>query len=100
MKNNSEIDAKQRFKLKQARNRKAVEVCGGMNSNFYQKRKARKVFKQLEHDFKNKFMISRYDDLANKDFDAAIDFINGWYPPYVLKQEIDQANAQTKLSVL
>lgn len=101
LKNKSEIDSAQRYKLKQARNRKAVEACGGKNSNFYKTKNApRKVFKQLEHDLKDRFMISRYEDLTKEDFEAAIDFINNWYPPYPLKQEIDQANAQTSLKVI
>ena len=100
IKNTSEIDSNQRFKLRKARDRKSVEVCGGKKSNFYKdKNKRRKVFRQLEHDFKDSFVISRYEDLSKKDFDRAINFISNWYPSYPLQQDIQQMNAQTDLDL-
>lgn len=100
IKNTSEIDSNQRFKLRKARDRKSVEVCGGKKSNFYKdKNKRRKVFRQLEHDFKDSFVISRYEDLSKKDFDRAINFISNWYPSYPLQQDIKQMNAQTDLDL-
>lgn len=100
IKNTSEIDSNQRFKLRKARDRKSVEVCGGKKSNFYKdQNKRRKVFRQLEHDFKDSFVISRYEDLSKKDFDRAINFISNWYPSYPLQQDIKQMNAQTDLDL-
>lgn len=100
IKNTSEIDLNQRFKLRKARDRKSVEVCGGKKSNFYKdKNKRRKVFRQLEHDFKDSFVISRYEDLSKKDFDRAINFISNWYPSYPLQQDIQRMNAQTDLGL-
>lgn len=100
IKNTSEIDSNQRFKLRKARDRKSVEVCGGKKSNFYKdKNKRRRVFRQLEHDFKDSFVISRYEDLSKKDFDRAINFITNWYPSYPLQQDIKQMNAQTDLGL-
>ena len=69
--NKSEVDEKQRFKLQKARNKRAIEVCGGKDSNFY-KSKSRKVFMALAHDFKEFFEIPRYDALRKEDFDKAI----------------------------
>ncbi len=78
----------------------SVEVCGGKKSNFYKdKNKRRKVFRQLEHDFKDSFVISRYEDLSKKDFDRALNFITNWYPSYPLQQDIQQMNAQTDLGL-
>lgn len=100
LKNKSEIDSAQRYQLKAARNRKAVEVCGGKDSNFYKTKNApRKVFRELEHDLKDTFVISRYEDLKKEDFDRAMTFIGNWYPSYPLKQEIERINAQTSLEV-
>ena len=98
IKNRSEIDSTQRFQLQKARNKRAIEVCGGKESNFY-KTKSRKVFMALAHDFKEFFQIPRYDALRKEDFDKAIEFINGWYPSVLLKREIDQVNAQTDLDI-
>lgn len=98
LKNKSEIDSTQRFQLQKARNKRAIEVCGGKDSNFY-KTRSRKVFMALAHDFKEFFQIPRYDALRKEDFDKAIEFINGWYPSVLLKREIDQVNAQTDLDI-
>ena len=100
IKNKSEIDSTQRYQLRAARNRKAVEVCGGKDSNFYKTKNApRKVFRELEHDLKDTFVISRYEDLKKEDFERAMTFIGNWYPSYPLKQEIERINAQTSLEV-
>lgn len=96
--NKSEVDEKQRFKLQKARNKRAIEVCGGKDSNFY-KSKSRKVFMALAHDFKEFFEIPRYDTLRKEDFDKAIEFVHGWYPSVLLKRDIDQINAQTNLDI-
>lgn len=99
LKNTSEIDSVQRYRLWKARNRKAVEVLGGKDSNAYKDKKnlSRKAFKALEHDLKETFNISRYEDLKKEDFEAAIKFIENWYPPYTLKQEIEAKNSQENL---
>nr|DAY71588.1 MAG TPA: hypothetical protein [Caudoviricetes sp.] len=98
IKNKQEIDSIQRYKLKKARNRKAVEVLGGKQSNAYQdKSLTRKVFRALERDLKDNFTISRYEDLRRDEFDSAIKFIENWYPPYPLKREISLKNSQMKI---
>lgn len=98
LKNKSEIDSTQRFQLQKARNKRAIEVCGGKDSNFY-KTRSRKVFMKLAHDFKEYFEIPRYDALRKEDFDKAIEFVDGWYPSVLLKREIDEVNAQTNLDI-
>ena len=98
LKNKSEIDSTQRFQLQKARNKRAIEVCGGKDSNFY-KTRSRKVFMELAHDFKEYFEIPRYDALRKEDFDKAIEFVEGWYPSVLLKREIDEVNAQTNLDI-
>lgn len=98
LKNKSEVDENQRYKLQKVRNKRCIEVCGGKESNFY-KTKSRKVFMALAHDFKEYFQIPRYDALRKEDFDKAIEFINGWYPSVLLKRDIDQINAQTDLDI-
>lgn len=98
LKNKSEIDSNQRFQLQKERNKRAIEVCGGKESNFY-KTRSRKVFMELAHDFKEYFEIPRYDALRKEDFDKAIEFVDGWYPSVLLKREIDEINAQTHLDI-
>lgn len=96
--NKSEIDSTQRYKLKHARDKKAVSVLNGKDSNTYKdKALSRKTFRSLEREFKETFVISRYEDLRKEDFDRAISFINNWYPPFALRQEIEAKNAQGNL---
>lgn len=98
IKNKQEIDSTQRYKLKKARNRKAVEVLGGKDSNTYQDKKlTRKVFRALERELKDEFTISRYEDLRRDEFDSAIEFINNWHPSYSLEREISLKNSQMRI---
>lgn len=98
IKNKQEINSDQRYKLWVTRNRKAVEVLGGKESDAYQdKSLTRKVFRALERDLKDNFTISRYEDLRRDEFDSAIKFIENWYPPYPLKREISLKNSQMKI---
>lgn len=96
--NKQEINSDQRYKLWVTRNRKAVEVLGGKESDAYQNKSlTRKVFRALERDLKDNFTISRYEDLRRDEFDSAIKFIENWYPPYPLKREISLKNSQMKI---
>ena len=99
IKNKSEIDSAQRYKLEMARKKHVIEIVGGKSSNFYKQKKTRKVFSALFHDLAEEFMVSRYADIAKEQFDDAMKFIREWYPPYPLKQEIDTINAQTSLDM-
>lgn len=93
-----EINSDQRYKLWVTRNRKAIEVLGGKESDAYQdKSLTRKVFRALERDLKDNFTISRYEDLRRDEFDSAIKFIENWYPPYPLKREISLKNSQMRI---
>ena len=96
--NNSEIDSDQRYKLWIARNKKAVKTLGGKESNGYKNKiLSRRVFRVLEREFKEAFVISRYEDLKKENFDKAIDFIENWYPPCMLSREIEAINSQENL---
>lgn len=96
--NKSEIDSDQRYKLWVARNKKAVKILGGKDSNAYKNKiLSRRVFRVLEREFKEAFVISRYEDLRKENFDKAIDFTDNWYPPCVLSREIEAINSQENL---
>lgn len=99
LKNKSEINKTQRWQLGKARNAKVVEVCGGKESNFYQQKKARKVYMQLFYQFKEQFKVPSYADVTKEQFEKALKFIKNWYPALPLKMEIQEANAQTNLDI-
>lgn len=98
IRNKSEIDSDQRYKLWVARNKKAVKTLGGKDSDAYKNKiLSRRVFKALEREFKEAFVISRYEDLKKESFNKAIDFIDNWYPPCMLNREIEAINSQENL---
>ena len=92
----AEVDESQRYQLLRARKHRVIEACGGVDSNYYRDKKAKKAFSEFGRDFKKAFDIPRYDCLKAKLFDEAIEFTKNWYPSFVLQREIQNANAQTR----
>lgn len=77
------------------RNAKIINVLGGKKSNAYCDKNIRaKTYRALFSSYRETFDQDRYNDLPMKDFDKAVDFVNNWYPPFELQQEIQQTNAQ------
>ncbi len=77
------------------RNAKIINVLGGKKSNAYCDKNVRaKTYRALFSSYRETFDQDRYNDLPMKDFDKAVDFVNNWYPPFELQQEIQQTNAQ------
>lgn len=99
IKDTAEVDEQERYELLQARKARVMRACGGEDSNYYQEKKAKKVFAEFGRDFKKAFQIPRYDCLKKKLFDEAIEFTKNWYPSFVLQREIQNVNAQTRLPI-
>ena len=77
------------------RNAKIINVLGGKKSNAYRDKNVRaKTYRALFSSYRETFDQDRYNDLPMKDFDKAVAFVNNWYPPFELQQEIQQTNAQ------
>ncbi|QIZ04263.1 Rha family transcriptional regulator [Limosilactobacillus reuteri] len=77
------------------RNAKIINVLGGKDSNAYCDKEVRaKTYRALFSSYRETFDQDRYNDLPMKDFDRAVEFINNWYPPFELQQEIQMVNAQ------
>lgn len=84
--------------LTKARNKKIIQVCGGSKSNSYQDKSLRsKLYNELFKSYRHRFDVNQYVDTPMKRFDEAKDYINNWYPPFELKDEIEKANAQGNL---
>lgn len=84
--------------LTKARNKKIIQVCGGSESNSYQDKSLRsKLYNELFKSYRHHFDVNQYVDTPMKRFDEAKDYINNWYPPFELKDEIEKANAQGNL---
>lgn len=77
------------------RNAKIITVLGGKDANAYCDKNIRsKTYRALFSSYRETFDQDRYNDLPMKDYDKAMDFINNWYPPFELQQEIQRINAQ------
>ena len=84
--------------LTKARNKKVIQVCGGSESNSYQDKSLRsKLYNELFKSYRHRFDVNQYVDTPMKRFDEAKDYINNWYPPFELKDEIEKVNAQGNL---
>lgn len=84
--------------LTKARNKKVIQVCGGSESNSYQDKSLRsKLYNELFKSYRHRFDVNQYVDTPMKRFDEAKDYINNWYPPFELKDEIETKNAQGNL---
>src|SRR5699024_10346273 len=84
--------------LTKARNKKIIQVCGGSESNSYQDKSLRsKLYNELFKSYRHRFDVNQYVDTPMKRFDEAKEYINNWYPPFELKDEIEKANAQGNL---
>lgn len=84
--------------LTKARNKKIIQVCGGSETNSYQDKSLRsKLYNELFKSYRHRFDVNQYVDTPMKKFDEAKDYINNWYPPFELKDEIEKANAQGNL---
>lgn len=84
--------------LTKARNKKIIQVCGGSETNSYQDKSLRsKLYNELFKSYRHRFDVNQYVDTPMKRFDEAKDYINNWYPPFELKDEIEKANAQGNL---
>lgn len=84
--------------LTKARNKKVIQVCGGSESNSYQDKSLRsKLYNELFKSYRHRFDVNQYVDTPMKRFDEAKEYINNWYPPFELKNEIEKVNAQGNL---
>ncbi|WP_370649558.1 ORF6C domain-containing protein [uncultured Limosilactobacillus sp.] len=95
IKNRMGLPSNMAHSFSKKRNAKIINVLGGKKSNAYRDKNVRaKTYRALFSSYRETFDQDRYNDLPMKDFDKAIDFVNNWYPPFELQQEIRRANAQ------
>lgn len=96
LKDTMRIDGRQEHKLQKTGRNKVVSVLGGKDSAAY-KEMSRSVFQMFWNEFKDYFMIPRYNELPKKDFEDALNFIDAWQPRTKTRLEIDSFNKQTGL---
>lgn len=96
LKDTMRIDGVQEHKLQKHGRRKVVKVLGGKNSPAY-KEVSRSIFQLFWNEFKDHFLIPRYNELPKKDYEEAIRFIDLWQPKTSERLKIDAINNQMTL---
>lgn len=86
-------------KLRKAKNRVAVGILGGKDSQAYNDNSLRsRLYSDLNRDFKRQFNIDTYKALKRCELDKAIKVIENYKAPLCLIEEIANKNGQLKLA--
>lgn len=79
---------------------KGVSVMGGKESNAYRNRSiVNKVYRDIYRQIYRNFEVSTYKALKRNQCDMVIEIVRKYELPVVLKDQIEQANAQQKLNL-
>nr|WP_317357314.1 ORF6C domain-containing protein [uncultured Tyzzerella sp.] len=82
-------------KITRARNRTAVNILGGKDSNAYKNRSLRsKVYQDMSREIKRQFGVETYKAIKRNQCDKVIEIINLYIPPMHLAEEIKSENLQ------
>lgn len=83
-------------KIKNAVNKRVVEILGGKESNAYKNNSiCRKVFINCYQNLKGNFEnIGKYTEIKRKYRNEALKIVERYEPPFFLAQQIESANAQ------
>lgn len=80
--------------------RKGTQCLGGKQSNAYNDRSLRgKLYRDLYQQLYRQFGVSTYKAIKRSQCDLAIRVIDGYEPPYVLQERIQDCNAQMNMEV-
>lgn len=86
-------------KITWAKNNKVVPLLGGKESEAYKNKSLRtKIYKDIDKQLRREFGVNSYKAIKRSQCDLAVDIINRYELPFVLKEEIDNTNAQFSLN--
>ena len=94
-KNDMPLMAVDTDRITTAKNIKAVELLGGKQSNAYKDKSVRtKVYRDMEAQIWRQFGVRTYKAIKRNQCDLAVDIINRYELPLILREEIADCNAQ------
>lgn len=77
-----------------------TRVLGGKDSNAYNDKPLRgKVYSDIYRELKRQFQVTSYKSIRRRQCDTAIAIIEGYRLPVVLKEQIQNSNAQVNMEV-
>lgn len=98
-KNDMPILGIEETKISNAVRKKGVECLGGKESNAYKDRSLRtRLYTDLHRQLRREFGVSSYKAIKRSQTDTAINIIQGYAPPLVLAETINDLNAQQTLN--
>lgn len=78
-----------------------TRALGGKDSNAYHdKSLSGKVYTDIYRELKRQFQVTSYKSIKRRQCDTAISIIEGYQLPVVLKEQIQNSNAQMNMEVL
>ena len=84
-------------KITRAKNQKVVPLMGGKDSSAYKDKSLRgKVYSDIDGQIRRQFGVDTYKAIKRSQCDLAIELINKYELPLILKEKIDFTNAQMK----
>lgn len=87
-------------RITEAVKKKGVSVMGGKDSNAYRNRSiVNKVYRDIYRQIYRNFEVSSYKALKRNQCDTVIEIVRKYELPIVLKDQIEQANAQQNLNL-
>ena len=97
LENTMNIDYGQQHSLSELISSRVIELVGGKKSNAYREI-GRKVFTEINHDYKNYFNVNARGNTPRIKYEEAVEYVKNWIPSTNTMMMIKDCNAQVSFS--
>ena len=97
LENTMNIDYGQQHSLSELISSRVIELVGGKKSNAYREI-GRKVFTEINHDYKNYFNVNARGNTPRLKYEEAVEYVKNWIPSTNTMMMIKDCNAQVSFS--
>lgn len=96
LENTMNIDYGQQHSLGELISSRVIELVGGKKSNAYREI-GRKVFTEINHDYKDYFNVNARDNTPRLKYEEAVEYVKNWIPSTNTMTMIKDCNAQVTM---
>ena len=96
LENTMNIDYGQQHSLSELISSRVIELVGGKKSNAYREI-GRKVFTEINHDYKNYFNVNARGNTPRLKYEEAVEYVKNWIPSTNTIMLIKDCNAQVTM---
>ncbi len=96
LENTMNIDYGQQHSLGELISSRVIELVGGKKSNAY-KEIGRKVFSEINHDYKDYFNVNARGNTPRLKYEEAVEYVKNWIPSTNTMMMIKDCNAQVSM---